>query len=91
MVVSGSTCSILPHVSDAPPTCHLIDEFTGGAIDAWGFVNRSIDIGHGVVDWKFLIADMPRPILGYDYLTGNNITISFRKDGNKLYQHDRLL
>ena len=68
---TGTNCSVLPHVSDAQPTCHLS---TIG-----GFLHRAIDVGHGRADWKFLIADVSTPILGMDYLAANRLALDMTR------------
>ena len=68
LVDTGASLSILPHkLSDSVFGPKLVS-VNGSAIPAWGFKNVTVQFGLYTFTYRFLLADVKNPILGFDFL-----------------------
>jgi hypothetical protein len=74
LVDSGSSLSILPHSSTAPPTGPHLVGANGKPIAAWGFRRRTVCFS-GLFDFDFLLAAVATPLLGMDFLAKFGLSI----------------
>ena len=68
LVDTDTALSLLPHKSAMPCTGPRLVGANGSAIKAWGFQNRTVTFGRRSFTFKFLLADVARPIIGFNFL-----------------------
>ena len=90
LVDSGSAVSTLPasardrSIGSTGPTCFAAN---GSTISTYGERTTTIRLGNRRFKWTFLIADIPQPLLGADFLCRFNLLVDNRRkclvDGEK--------
>ena len=74
LVDTGAGLSLLPHKMPSSGPC-LVGA-NGSAIKAWGFQNRTVTFGRNSCTFKFLLADIARPIIGFTFLRFHKLDLS---------------
>ena len=75
LVDSGSSYSLLPHQSLAPPSGPILRTANGAPLPTWGIRNSSVRFGTHVFSFPFLLAPVSLPILGADYLAAHHLHV----------------
>ena len=75
LVDSGATLSLFPHKSHLPPTTNSLSAANGSSIPTWGSCTMPLRFGEHNYTWTFILADVDRPILGFDFLRDNHLIV----------------
>ena len=76
LVDTGASLSILPHQSHSATSGPKLVGADGKAIPAWGFRETAVQFGPHKFTFKFLLAAVASPILGFDFLAKHGLCVS---------------
>ena len=75
LVDSGSSYSLLPHQSSAPPSGPLLHTADGTPLPTWGIRETSVRFGSHPFLFSFLLVPVSLPILGADILAAHHLLV----------------
>ena len=75
LVDTGVEKSMLPHQSSQPPIGPHLVSANGAAIPAWGVQPTSVQFGDNVYCFLFVLAVVPFPIFGADFLAHHRLLV----------------
>ncbi len=75
LVDTGVEKSVLPHQSSKPPIGPHLISANGAAIPAWGVQPSTVQCGDNVYSFPFILATVPFPILGADFLAHHRLIV----------------
>ena len=90
LIDSGADISVLPLTSSNLPATGTLVAANDSKINTFGVKVLQLDFGVLVVEHTFLLADVPRPILGADFFAQHGLLIDVRQhqlvllDGNSV-------
>ena len=73
---TGASLSLLLHKSNALCSGPPLDSASGSPIRLWGFQWHTVKFGPHAFTFNFLLADVARPILGFDFLRAHRLDVS---------------
>ena len=76
LVDTGASLLLLPHKSNAPCSRPPLVSESGSPIRSWGFQRHTVKFGPHAFTFNFLLADVARPILGFDFLRAHHLDVS---------------
>ncbi len=76
LVDTGASLSLLPHKSKNPCSGPPLVSASGSPIRSWGFQRHTVKFGSHAFTFNFLLADVARPILGFDFLHTHRLDVS---------------
>lgn len=82
LVDTGSDLCVVPRSTFRPPrakTDYQLCAANGSAIDTYGWIELNLNLGlRRDFLWRFIIADVTKPIIGVDFLSFYNLTVDIR-------------
>lgn len=81
LVDTGAEVSVLPVTSrDKCSACHgpALMAANHTSIRTYGHRSVPLHFGSRLFEWKFVLADVPQPLLGADFLRANNLLVDLR-------------
>ena len=78
LIDSGADVSVMPLTSVSLPASGTLMAANGSKIRTLGVKNLTLDFGVLVVEHSFLLAEVPRPILGSDFFAKHELLIDVR-------------
>ena len=76
LVDTGASLSLLPHKSKNPCSGPPLVSASGSPIRLWGFQRHTVKFGPHAFTFNFLLGDVARPILGFDFLRAHRLDVS---------------
>ena len=73
---TGATVSLLPHKSNAKCAGPRLIGANSSPIRSWGFQRQTVQFGPHAFVFDFVLADVARPILGFDFLRRHHLDVS---------------
>lgn len=82
LVDTGSELCVFPHSAlrqRRPKTTYDLSAANGSTINTYGYVNLELDLGlRRIYPWRFVVADVLKPIIGADFLQHYNLMVDIR-------------
>ena len=76
LIDSGADVSVLLLTSSSMPATGTLVAANGSKINTYGAKTITLDFSVFVVEHSFLLADVPRPILGADFFAKHSLLIN---------------
>ncbi len=73
---TGASLLLLPHKSKNPCSGPPLVSASGSPFRSWGFQRQTVKFGPHAFTFDFLLADMARPILRFDFLRAHHLNVS---------------
>ena len=80
LIDTGAAVSVLPPTPGQIPTNYHLYAANGTKIQTYGYTNLTVDLGlHRPLQWRFIIADVDKPIIGADFLASHKLLVDLHR------------